>query len=92
MCTVATWREQFRDGGVAERSPQWAVLGAVRRARRGQECGPAPGLPRESSSLRGLRAAVAGPAGGLVRPESAGSQPTPEPGLQAVSVKPQVGY
>jgi hypothetical protein len=73
MCTVATWWGQSRAGGVTERSPQWSVLGGARRARRGQKCGPEPGLSRRSSLLRGPRAAVAGPAGGPDRPESAGS-------------------
>ena len=90
--TVATWWEQSRAGSAAKRSPQWAVLGAVPRTRRCQECGPAPGPPCRSSSLHGPRAAVAGPAGGPDRPESAGSQPILEPGPRAVSVGPQVGY
>jgi hypothetical protein len=59
-CTVAARWEQFRAGCVAERSPQWTKLGGARRTRRGQKCGPEPGLPRRSSWQRGSRAAVAG--------------------------------
>jgi hypothetical protein len=40
--TVATWWEQFRAGGVTERSPQWTVLGGARRAAEVRSAGRSP--------------------------------------------------
>jgi hypothetical protein len=53
MCTVATWCGQCRGLRRLEGSPQWAVLGVVPWSRRGQECGPEPGLPCGPSLLCG---------------------------------------
>ena len=72
-CTAAARWEQFRAGSVTEDRRSGPCSVWSRRARRGQECGPAPELPRKSRSLHRPRAAVAGPAGGPGRPESAGS-------------------
>jgi hypothetical protein len=65
--------------GVVPGRRRHGEIAAVGRARRGPAGPPrsgvraGAGLPRKSSSLHGPQAAVAGPAGGPDRPESAGS-------------------
>jgi hypothetical protein len=79
---------------------------APRRDRRGRRtlCGPADPPTRRSGVRAGARTSTsvkftpraagleAGPGGGPHQPKSAGCRPTLEPGPQAVSVRPQVGY
>jgi hypothetical protein len=76
----ATRWGQFRAGVVTERSPQDALLCAVPRTRRDHECGPEPGLPRESSCLTGRGPRRLGRAAGRAGPSQQGAILPPGPG------------